>query len=162
MFAHHRRQLASCFMVRIRARLQTCRSSQKKRASAPVMALPLRRAEPANIIAGDRTFFVTSSVMGKRSMLQSSRSAQLLIEVLYYYRSQYKYRLHSFVIMPDHFHALITVGHEITLNASCNSLKEDLPSVREENCNSGRRFGSAAFQKYGFMTQQFSHAFVNT
>jgi len=42
------------------------------------MAIPLRRADPANITAGLRTFFVTSSIAGKRNLLQSHRSANCL------------------------------------------------------------------------------------
>jgi putative transposase len=87
------------------------------------MAIPLRRADPANIVAGVRTFFVTSSVAGKRNLLQSDRSAQLFIEVLYHYRSQHKYRLHGFVVMPDHFHALITVGEEISIERAVQFIK---------------------------------------
>jgi putative transposase len=34
--------------------------------------------------------------------------AQLFLNVLFNYRSQEKYLLHEFVLMPDHFHLLIT------------------------------------------------------
>jgi putative transposase len=34
--------------------------------------------------------------------------ANLLLEVLLHYRSQQRYLLHEFVIMPDHFHLLLT------------------------------------------------------
>jgi len=34
--------------------------------------------------------------------------ARLLLDVLLGYRSQEKYLLHEFVVMPDHFHLLIT------------------------------------------------------
>jgi putative transposase len=34
--------------------------------------------------------------------------AGLFVEVLFHYRSQGKYLLHEFVVMPDHFHLLIT------------------------------------------------------
>ncbi len=74
------------------------------------MAIPSRHADPASIIANARTFFVTSSIQGKRSLLQSDRSAKLFIEVLYEYRAQSKYLLHEFVVMPDHFHFLLTVA----------------------------------------------------
>ncbi|HEV8522980.1 MAG TPA: transposase [Terriglobales bacterium] len=72
---------------------------------------------------GLRTFFVTSSTCGKRPLLQSSRSAELLIEVLYHYRSQNKYRLHSFIVMPDHFHTLITVGAELSIERAVQFIK---------------------------------------
>jgi len=73
------------------------------------MSIPIRNANPANIVAAERTFFVTSSVAGKRNLLQSDRSARLFIDVLYHYRSERKYLLHAFVVMPDHFHVLVTV-----------------------------------------------------
>jgi hypothetical protein len=50
------------------------------------MAIPLRRANPANIAATARTFFVTSSIADKRNLLQSHHSAGLFVDVLYYYR----------------------------------------------------------------------------
>src|SRR5262249_25301441 len=73
------------------------------------MAVPSRKANPGHILSPTRTFFVTSSIQGKRSLLQSDRSASLFIEVLYEYRSQGKYHLHEFVVMPDHFHLLLTL-----------------------------------------------------
>jgi|SRR5579884_2587895 putative transposase len=87
------------------------------------MAIPLRRANPANIAAGLRTFFVTSSIAGKRRLLQSHRAAKLLIDVLYDYRSQQKYWLHDFVVMPDHFHVLITVGPELSVERAVQFIK---------------------------------------
>jgi len=87
------------------------------------MAIPLRHADPANIAAGLRTFFVTSSIMGKRNLLQSHRAAMLFIDDLYHYRSQAKYRLHTFVVMPDHFHALITGGQEISVERAVQLIK---------------------------------------
>ena len=87
------------------------------------MAIPLRRADPANIAAGVRTFFVTSSIAGKRSLLQSDRPAKLLIDVIYLYRSQSKFLVHEFVVMPDHFHLLITLGPEISVERAVQFVK---------------------------------------
>ena len=70
--------------------------------------------------ASERTFFVTASVWSKRSLLQSSRAAALFVDTLYAYRAQKKFRLHEFVVMPDHFHILITVGAEITIERQSN------------------------------------------
>ncbi len=76
------------------------------------MAIPSRHSESSRVIADARTFFVTSSIRGKRNLLQSERAARLFLDVLYGYRAQAKYLLHEFVVMPDHFHLLITVGRE--------------------------------------------------
>ena len=87
------------------------------------MAIPLRRGDPAGITASVRTFFVTSSIAGKRNLLQSHRSAQLFIEVLHHYHSQNRFLLHDFVVMPDHFHALITVGAEMSIERAVQFIK---------------------------------------
>jgi putative transposase len=84
------------------------------------MSIPVRNADPSNVIAGERTFFVTSSTWGKRALLQSARSAGLLIDVLDHYRKERKYLLHEFVIMPDHFHALITLSAGMTVEKRCS------------------------------------------
>jgi putative transposase len=74
-------------------------------------------------MAGDRTFFVTSSIAGKRSLLQSERSAELFMRILYEYRDQGKFRLHEFVVMPDHFHLLLTVGCEMSIEKAVQFVK---------------------------------------
>lgn len=95
----------------------------KYRASAPNMAIPLRHANPANITARLRTFFVTSSIAAKRGLLQSDRAATLFIDVLYDYRSRQKYFLHDFVVMPNHFHVLITVGPDLSIERAVQFIK---------------------------------------
>jgi putative transposase len=87
------------------------------------MSIPIRNADPSHVIAGERTFFVTSSTWEKRGLLQSTRAARLLIDVLYHYRQQKKYLLHEFVIMPDHVHLLITVGAEMTVEKAVQLIK---------------------------------------
>jgi len=87
------------------------------------MSTPPRRSDAANIISNARTFFVTSSTWEKRNLLQSDRSAGLFLKVLYEYRAQGKFRLHEFVVMPDHFHILLTVGSEISLERAVQFIK---------------------------------------
>jgi len=87
------------------------------------MAIPLRHSDPANIASGARTFFVTSSIAAKRNLLQSDRSAKLFIDVLYHYRSHHKCLLHGFVVMPNHFHTVITVGREISIERAVQFIK---------------------------------------
>jgi putative transposase len=87
------------------------------------MAIPIRHANSRRVVAGARTFFVTSSVIGKRSLLQSERSAQLFIRVLYEYRAQGRFRLHEFVIMPEHFHLLLTIDAGMTIERAVQFIK---------------------------------------
>jgi putative transposase len=44
----------------------------------------------------------------KRSLFQVEKIAKLFIEVMLEYRAQKKYLLHEFVVMPDHFHLILT------------------------------------------------------
>lgn len=87
------------------------------------MSIPSRNSSPPRSIPYHRTFFVTSSTHGKRSLLQSTRAAALLLDVLDHYRKQGKYLLHEFVIMPDHFHVMITVAPNVTIERAVQFIK---------------------------------------
>lgn len=87
------------------------------------MSTPTRHSDASSVLAAARTFFVTSSIAEKRNLLQSDRSAALFIRVLYEYRSQRKFHLHEFVVMPDHFHLLLTVGSDMTVEEALQFIK---------------------------------------
>lgn len=55
-----------------------------------------------------QTYMVTSSTWERRALFQAEPWARRLIDTLYHYRPS-AYLLHEFVIMPDHFHVLITL-----------------------------------------------------
>jgi len=65
-------------------------------------------AAPRRGNTGYSCYFITASTFQKRNIFQSDRMAGLFVEVLFHYRGQAKYLLHEFVVMPDHFHLLIT------------------------------------------------------
>ena len=65
-------------------------------------------AAPRRGNTGHGTYFITASSFQKQSLFQSERMAQLLVDTLLHYRAQRNYLLHEFVLMPDHFHLLIT------------------------------------------------------
>jgi putative transposase len=96
---------------------------QRIPALAAAMAIPIRHSSALNIAATTRTFFVSSSIAGKRNLLQSHRSAKLFTDVIYHYRCQQKFLLHCFVIMPDHFHILMTLGREISVERAVQFIK---------------------------------------
>ena len=65
-------------------------------------------AAPPRGNTGHGCYFITASTFQKRQLLQSDRMRHLFLNVLFHYREQQKYLLHDFVLMPDHFHLLIT------------------------------------------------------
>jgi putative transposase len=118
------------------------------------MAIPLRCSDPVRATAGARTFFVTSSICEKRNLLQSDRSAELFVRVLYDYRAQGKFRLHEFVVMPDHFPLLLTVltvDCGMTIERAVQFIKGRVCfPLRAASWASSRPFGSEGFRKCGF------------
>jgi len=81
------------------------------------MTIPYRGA------TRDGAYFITASNFEKQSLLQSDRMANLFIEVLHHYQKQAKYRLHEYVVMPDHFHLLITPIPPVTLEKAVQFIK---------------------------------------
>jgi putative transposase len=54
-----------------------------------------------------QTYMVTSSTWERRSLFRNERWARLFIDTLHHYRES-AYLVHEFVIMPDHFHIMLT------------------------------------------------------
>jgi putative transposase len=65
------------------------------------MSIPSRSAE-----AG--TYFVTSGTFNRRRLFQVAANADLFLETLQQYRHAGHYKLHAFVVMPDHIHLLLS------------------------------------------------------
>jgi REP-associated tyrosine transposase len=61
-------------------------------------------------------------VFQRKSLFQVEKIASLFIEVLMNYRSEKKYLLHEFVVMPDHLHLIITPT-QITLERALQLIK---------------------------------------
>jgi putative transposase len=72
---------------------------------------------------GERTYFITASTWEKESLLQSERMAKLFMDVLFHYQTQRKYCLHEFVVMHNHFHALLTPLSPVTLEKAVQFIK---------------------------------------
>ena len=83
------------------------------------MAKPPRDRAPS----ASNTYFVTANAFAGQAIFQSERIANLLIETLLDYRSQGKYLLHEFAIMPNHVHILFTTAIGTTLERSMQLIK---------------------------------------
>ena len=55
--------------------------------------------------------------------MQSERNALLLVDVLRSYVAAGRFRIHDFVIMPNHLHLLLTVGREMTVERAMQFIK---------------------------------------
>ena len=66
------------------------------------MALPTKRLHAPG------TYFTTSATADRRRLFQRQTTADLLLTTLQHYRKEGHYKLHAFVVMPDHIHLLLT------------------------------------------------------
>ena len=74
-------------------------------------------------MTADRTFFVTTITIQRLPIFRRDATARLLIDALAHYRDAGKFLLHEFVIMPDHFHALLTPVEQISLERVMQFIK---------------------------------------
>lgn len=87
------------------------------------MAIPARNASADKILDPARMFFATTKTSMGRRLLQSERNATLFINVLRSYAAAQKFKLHDFVVMPDHIHLLITVPADMTIEKAMQLIK---------------------------------------
>ncbi|HEY6968180.1 MAG TPA: transposase [Candidatus Angelobacter sp.] len=87
------------------------------------MAKPSRNAAPNASPTVARTYFVTSRSIQGRGLLQLDRMANLFIDILRAYVAAGKFKVHEFVVMPNHVHVLLTVGAGVTIERAVQLMK---------------------------------------
>jgi putative transposase len=70
-----------------------------------------------------RTYFVTAVTAQRRRLFQVTATAELLEQTIRGYRDQGRFHLHAHVIMPDHFHALLTPAADVSLEKAIQYIK---------------------------------------
>ena len=81
-----------------------------------------------------QTYFVTSNSAQRKPLFRHERWAKLFIQTLLGYRPE-RYLLHGFVLMPDHFHLLITPTASLELAVQCLKGGFSFRAKRELNWN---------------------------
>ncbi len=74
--------------------------------------------KPTRLMSPPGTYFVTFSTFQRRRFFVVESYARLFLKTLYGYRRQGRFRLHAFVLMPDHVHLLFTPAADVTLGCS--------------------------------------------
>jgi putative transposase len=69
------------------------------------------------------TFAITAVAHQRRRIFQRTANADLMLNTLSRYREQGRFRLHGFVIMPDHIHVLITPAHDHSIERCVQLIK---------------------------------------
>ena len=79
--------------------------------------------KPTRSISPPGTNFVTFSTWERRRLFVVEPYARLFLKTLYGYKRQRRFRLHAFVVMPDHVHLLLTPAIDITLERAMQLIK---------------------------------------
>jgi len=69
------------------------------------------------------TYFVSSATWERRELFRVPKAAEILVQRILGCREKGVYRLHEFVVMPDHFHLLLTPGETTTLEKAVQLIK---------------------------------------
>jgi putative transposase len=69
------------------------------------------------------TYSITTVTYQRRAILIRSANAELLLNTLFHYRDQGRYRLHGFAIMPEHLHVLLTPSDTQTIERCAQCIK---------------------------------------
>jgi len=70
-----------------------------------------------------RTYFVSSATWERRELFRVPVTAELLVQRILACRDKGVYRLHEFVVMPNHFHLLITPSENASLEKAVQLIK---------------------------------------
>src|SRR3954467_14188466 len=92
-----------------------------------------------------QTYMVTSSTWERRSLFHVDRWAELFINTIYHYRGD-AYALHEFVLMPEHFHLLITPT--ITLERAVQYIKGGFSFRAKQELGSNMEVWQKGFQDH--------------
>jgi REP-associated tyrosine transposase len=70
-----------------------------------------------------RTFFVTAVAYQREAHFSHAAMAELFLETMFHYREERVFRLHEFVVMPDHVHLILTPSSKFSLERAVQRIK---------------------------------------
>lgn len=73
--------------------------------------------------APGRTYFVSSATWERRELFRATQAAELLVQRILACRDRCAYLLHEFVVMPNHFHVLLTPAETTSLEKAVQLIK---------------------------------------
>lgn len=101
--------------------------------------------KPIRLVSPPGTYFVTSATWQRRRLFVVEDMARLFLRTLYGYRRQGRYALHAFVLMPDHFHLLITPASDVTLEHVAQLIKGGFSHAAGEELGHGKAVWERGF-----------------
>jgi REP element-mobilizing transposase RayT len=94
------------------------------------------------------TYALTTATLQRRGLFVRTANALLLIDTLFHYRDQGRYRLHGFAVMPEHLHVPLTPSESQSIERCAQCIKGGFSHAGGRNLaeRCGRRdFTSTAY-----------------
>lgn len=104
-------------------------------------------AAPPRGNTGYSVYFITAATFQRSPLFRKEPMAKLFVEVLFHYRDRKNYLLHEFVLMPDHFHLLISPT--LSLERSLQLIKGGFSYRAKKNWDSPAKSGRRVFMTVG-------------
>ena len=88
------------------------------------MGLTIRKYDhaPTHWLIDDSYYFITGAIFEKKRLLRSSVAKELFIKYLFQYIEKYKWELHEWVILENHYHFLAKVFRSAEMPRFINTL----------------------------------------
>ena len=83
----------------------------------------VKMSKPPHRIRPSSTYFVSSATWERRELFRVPQVAEILVLRILACRDKGAYHLHEFVVMPNHFHILLTPGETTSLEKSVQLIK---------------------------------------
>jgi putative transposase len=80
-------------------------------------------SKPPHRVHPGCTYFASSATWERRELFRVSEIAEILVQRILACREKGAYQLHEFVVMPNHFHLLMTPGETTTLEKAVQLIK---------------------------------------
>jgi putative transposase len=77
-------------------------------------------------------FFVTSKTSQGRPLLQMEKPALFFIDVLRSYTLKGSFKVHEYVVMPDHFHVLMSLDEKTSVERAVQLIKGNFSFRRKK------------------------------
>jgi putative transposase len=79
--------------------------------------------KPVRLISPPGTYFITFATWQRQRLFVVESYVRLFLKTLYGYRRDGRYRLHAFVLMPEHVHLLLTPADEVAIERAIQLIK---------------------------------------
>src|ERR1700688_3982587 len=80
-------------------------------------------SRPPHRTGSGRTYFISSATWERRELFRVPKVAEILVQRILACRDKGAYLLHEFVVMPNHFHLLLTPGETTSLEKGVQLIK---------------------------------------